>query len=106
VDYRFLLANERTFLAYLRTSLSLEVAGLGVLQFLTGADPWVRYALGLVMVALGSVVGVAGYRRRLSNEQAIRAGQELAALPLTTVVVLAATVPLVAAVALVLVGVH
>jgi putative membrane protein len=106
VDYRFLLANERTFLAYLRTALSLQVAGLGVLQFLTGADSLVRYALGLVMVALGSVVGVTGYRRRRSNEEAIRAGEELAPLPLSTVVVLAATVPLVAAVVLVLVDSH
>jgi putative membrane protein len=106
VDYRFLLANERTFLAYLRTALSLQVAGLGVLQFLTGAEPIVRYALGLVMVALGSVVGVTGHRRRRSNEQAMRAGEELAPLPLSMVVALAATVPLVAAVVLVVVDAH
>ena len=106
VDYRFLLANERTFLAYLRTALSLQVAGLGVLQFLTGADAALRYALGLTMVTLGSAVGLTGYRRRRSNEEAIRAGVELARLPLTVVVALAATVPLVAAVVLVLAGAH
>ena len=39
-DYRFLLANERTFLAWVRTALSLQIAGLGVLQFLThGHEP-------------------------------------------------------------------
>ena len=43
VDYRYLLANERTFLAYLRTALSLQVAGLGVLQFLTHGSDAVRY---------------------------------------------------------------
>jgi putative membrane protein len=44
VDARFLLANERTFLAYVRTALSLQVAGLAVLQFLTEADQVVRSA--------------------------------------------------------------
>ena len=29
-DYRFTLANERTFLAYVRTALGLEAAGLAI----------------------------------------------------------------------------
>ena len=33
-DYRFSLANERTFLAWLRTGLALIAGGLGVAQFL------------------------------------------------------------------------
>ena len=56
VDYRFLLANERTFLAYVRTALALQVAGLGVLQFLTHGHDAVR-PLGLVLVLAGSFVG-------------------------------------------------
>ena len=50
VDYRFLLANERTFLAYLRTALSLQVAGLAVLQFLTKGHSSLRLTLGGVSV--------------------------------------------------------
>ncbi len=33
-DYRFTLANERTFLAWLRTSLSLLAAGIAVVQLI------------------------------------------------------------------------
>ena len=34
-DARFLLANERTLLAYVRTALTLQAGGIGVLQFVT-----------------------------------------------------------------------
>lgn len=103
-DYRFLLANERTFLAYVRTALSLQVAGLGVLQFLTQGETLVRYSLGLALVAAGSLAGASGYRRRNSNERAMRAGEDIkpgAAGAVLVVVVV--TVPLVAAVIMTLV---
>ncbi|HSO51509.1 MAG TPA: DUF202 domain-containing protein, partial [Actinomycetes bacterium] len=32
-DYRFSLANERTLLAWVRTALALDAAGLGVIRF-------------------------------------------------------------------------
>ncbi len=103
VDYRFLLANERTFLAYVRTALSLQVAGLGVLQFLTGGHDAVRIGLGLVLVLTGAIVGVAGYQRFRTNERAIRAGGEIHTARATSVVTIAiAVVPLVAAVVLAL----
>ena len=75
MDYRFLLANERTFLAYVRTALALQIAGLGVLQFLTHGHDAVRYRLGLALVVAGSFLGVSGYRRFTANERAIRAGE-------------------------------
>lgn len=74
VDYRFLLANERTFLAYVRTALSLQIAGLGVLQFLTNGQQGVREVLGVALVLVGSYVGLAGYRRFRYNETTIRSG--------------------------------
>ncbi len=105
VDYRFLLANERTFLAWLRTSLALQVAGLGVLQFLTHGSDAIRYALGLGLVLAGSYVAVAGYRRYYANEAAIRAGTDLTSIRASVVVVVAVVaLPLVAAVALTLVA--
>ena len=76
-DYRFLLANERTFLAYVRTALALQVAGLGVLQFLTQGHDALRQLLGLALIALGSYVGGAGYLRTRRAEADIRAGREL-----------------------------
>jgi putative membrane protein len=102
-DYRFLLANERTFLSYVRTALALQVAGLGVLQFLTHGHSAIRYVLGVALVAAGSYTGFAGHRRMRRNERAIRSGRDIgpstAGLVVVTIVV---AVPLVAAVALTL----
>jgi putative membrane protein len=104
-DYRFLLANERTYLAYARTALSLQIAGLGVLQFLTSGHSVVRYLLGVALVATGSYVSLAGYRRMRSNEQAIRAGRDIhPARAASVVAAVVAAVPLVAAVAIAVVA--
>ena len=103
MDYRFLLANERTFLAYVRTALALQVTGLGVLQFLTHGHSSVRYTLGLVLVLAGSALGGAGYRRYRSNDQAIRAGAEIGRSGSATLAAVAVIiVPLLAAGVLVL----
>jgi len=101
VDARFLLANERTYLAYTRTALSLQIAGLGILQFLTQGHGSVRYLLGTALVATGSYLGVAGYRRFRSNDLAIRAGVDIGTSRASGVVAAAvAVLPLSAAVVL------
>lgn len=77
-DYRFTLANERTFLAYVRTALALDAGGLAVAQFIR--HPRVEaFSLGLsvVLTALGLVVAVLGYRRWHRAERAINAGRAL-----------------------------
>jgi putative membrane protein len=99
-DYRFSLANERTLLAWVRTALALDVAGLGVVRFappLGGAGG--RELVGGVLVLLGAVTAWSGYRRFLATDRAIRAGAALpahaaprvlaAALAVISVVVLA-----------------
>ena len=102
VDYRFLLANERTYLAYVRTALALQVAGLGVLQFLTQAHDALRLILGAVLVATGSFVGLAGYLRFRHNERTIRAGAEMSRSRVGLIVTVAvAGVPLAAVVLIV-----
>ena len=60
-DYRFTLANERTFLAWLRTSLALIAAGVAVVQLVPefGIDG-ARRAVGMVLVGLGILVSLAG----------------------------------------------
>jgi putative membrane protein len=79
-DYRFSLANERTLLAWVRTALALDVAGLGVVRFappLGGAGG--RELVGGVLVLLGAVTAWSGYRRFLATDRAIRAGDALPA---------------------------
>ena len=79
-DYRFSLANERTLLAWVRTSLALDVAGLGVVRFAPPLGiPGGRELVGGVLVLLGAATAWSGYRRFLAADQAIRAGAPLQA---------------------------
>ncbi|MGC9666238.1 YidH family protein [Planosporangium sp. 12N6] len=74
-DYRFSLANERTFLAWLRTGLALIGGGLAVAQFLSGGIA--RDLLALVLLALGGLVAVRALDHWTRCERAIRRGTEL-----------------------------
>jgi putative membrane protein len=79
-DYRFSLANERTLLAWVRTSLALDVAGLGVVRFAPPlAIPGGRELVGAVLVLLGAATACSGYRRFLAADHAIRTGVPLPA---------------------------
>ena len=77
-DYRVSLANERTFLAWIRTSLGLLAGGVAVISVVPSiGHPGVRRVLGLVLLALASVTPVLAYRRWSATERAVRAGQSL-----------------------------
>ena len=72
-DYRFSLANERTFLAWIRTSLALIAGGLAATQLLPALSvPLAREALGTALVALGVLLVVSSFRRWVRNEEAMR----------------------------------
>jgi putative membrane protein len=76
-DYRFTLANERTFLAYARTALGLDAGGLAAAQFLQQSSTYLRLGIAALLVALGSAVAVFGYRRWESTQRAMRQGEPL-----------------------------
>ena len=77
-DYRFSLANERTLLAWVRTALALDAAGLGVIRFAPELGwPGSPEVIGGVLVLLGAITAWSGYRRFLATDRAIRAGQPL-----------------------------
>jgi putative membrane protein len=72
-DYRFSLANERTFLAWIRTALALVAGGLVATQLLPElAVPFGREVIGISLVVLGTVLAAASFRRWVSNEEAMR----------------------------------
>src|SRR5688500_13882305 len=101
VDARFSLANERTFLAWSRTSLALVAAGVAVSQVTELSTTAARFATGLPLVAVGAVTAWWSYRHYRSVEQALREG---AALPRTRLpAILALTVGLGAAAAVILI---
>lgn len=77
-DYRFSLANERTFLAWIRTSLGFLAAGVGLDQLAPElATPPVRAGLALLLCLFAAVLAVYGYLRWLNNEKAMRLRQDL-----------------------------
>ncbi|NUO59455.1 MAG: DUF202 domain-containing protein [Hamadaea sp.] len=79
-DYRFSLANERTFLAWIRTGLALVGGGLAVAQFLPPlAVPHLReiFALGLILV--GAACALRAVDHWVRCEIAMRKGRPLPA---------------------------
>lgn len=76
-DYRYTLANERTFLAYIRTALGLDAAGLGAAQFLPSSVAYLRLGIAVLLVVLGISVASLSYRRWTTNEHAMRRGMPL-----------------------------
>lgn len=96
-DYRFSLANERTFLAWIRTALSLLAGGVFLEQFATKLQPYAAVvALAVLLAALSAVLCGVAYHRWKGNEIAMRNG---AALPSTIAIPgIAATALMIAAV--------
>ncbi|MEZ0339348.1 YidH family protein [Mycobacterium sp. pV006] len=77
-DYRFTLANERTFLAWIRTALALIAAGIAVVQFVPSFGiAGVRHGLSLTLTALGGVLAVMAVRRWYQVQAAMRRDEDL-----------------------------
>ena len=55
-DIRFLLANERTFLAWVRTAIGLVAAGVAVFHLFD--DSTATTTLALVLLAAGAFAGL------------------------------------------------
>lgn len=74
-DYRFTLANERTFLAWVRTALALAAGGLGVVSLLpdfVGSE-----FLGILLLGLSFATSGSSYQRWARNERAMRLNEPL-----------------------------
>ncbi len=78
-DYRFTLANERTFLAYVRTALAFFAAGTAILSFFDKVigHRAIVVVVGSGLYALGVFTAGACYWRWRRLEMAMRRGQPL-----------------------------
>ncbi len=77
-DYRFTLANERTFLAWFRTALALIAGGVAVVQLIPAfAFTGARHALGVVLTVMGGVLSFAAVRRWQRVQTAMRRDEDL-----------------------------
>lgn len=79
-DYRFSLANERTFLAWIRTGLALLGGGLAIAGFLPPLHiPHLREALALTLMTLGGLIALRAVDHWARSERAMRLGEPLPA---------------------------
>ena len=87
-DPRFTFANERTFLAWIRTSLGFLAAGVAVAAVARLVGPLgLETRIGSILLILcGLVCGVAAFRRWMINERAMRLGEPLPSSPLLLIV--------------------
>ncbi|GAA0432294.1 hypothetical protein Acor_03370 [Acrocarpospora corrugata] len=77
-DPRFTLANERTFLTWLSTSLALCAGGVAIAALPENLFvPWVRTMLALVLVTLAAFAALAAYPRWRQIQRALRRAEPL-----------------------------
>lgn len=76
-DPRFTFANERTFLAWIRTSLGLTAAGVALDSFAAKLPAAAREPLAVALIVLGVTCAGCGYARWMANERALRHGEPL-----------------------------
>lgn len=72
IDVRFLLANERTLLAWIRTGLTLIAGGVAVAFIST--DTSYGTIAGIGAISFGGLLALVGYIRYTVADRAIRNG--------------------------------
>jgi putative membrane protein len=89
-DYRFTLANERTFLAWIRTALALLAGGLLLDQFVTRLQPRAMVlGLAVALCVLAALLCTLAYTRWRANEIAMRHARPLPHTPAVSMLALA-----------------
>jgi putative membrane protein len=76
-DPRFTLANERTFLAWIRTALALIAGGVAIDAVAVPLPTWVRVATSIVLLILGLALPVLAWANWAATERALRLGRPL-----------------------------
>jgi putative membrane protein len=88
-DPRFSLANERTFLAWIRTALAIIAAAVATDAVM--ADAWpngIRRAIVVLLLVTGTAISAGAGLRWLAVERALRSGRPLPLSPLAPLLAL------------------
>ncbi|WP_349428104.1 DUF202 domain-containing protein [Microbacterium sp. LWS13-1.2] len=91
-DARFTLANERTFLAWIRTALALVAGGVALELLGLELHAGLRLAASLVLVIVGVLVPALAWLNWTHTERALRRAEPLPASQLGPVLAGAVTV--------------
>lgn len=77
-DYRFSLANERTFLAWIRTALAILAGAILLHEFAShiGPSAFVK-GVSVALALLAAILGAGAYQRWKGNETAMRHSRPL-----------------------------
>ncbi len=73
------LANERTFLAWIRTGLALVVTGMAIVTFEVPMDPTLRKIAAVLFIVLGVAAAAQAWLGWRATDNAVRNGKELPA---------------------------
>ena len=90
-DPRFTLANERTFLAWIRTSIAFMAAGVAIDALPVPYSESVKSALAAVLVATGILASATAWVRWALTERAMRREKPLPSVGLPLLLVIAVT---------------
>ena len=71
-DPRFTLANERTFLAWIRTSLALTAGGVALEALGLGLQPQLRLAASILLITVGIATSVQAWFGWMHTERSLR----------------------------------
>lgn len=86
-DPRFSLANERTFLAWIRTSLALLAVGIALEAFALPIHPVLRFLASMVFILIAMIAAGYSWWSWMRNERALRHGRVLPGPSLGVIVV-------------------
>ena len=101
-DYRFTLANERTFLAWLRTGLALLAGAIALASLVHDFGPRsLRIAITVFLLILSLTIILGAYTRWDRAERALREGRSLPTDPLPRMIVVGVAIVVAAAAVLV-----
>jgi putative membrane protein len=88
-DYRFSFANERTFLAWIRTSLGLLAGGVALDAVPLDIPRGLQVGLATALLVLGMLCALASWIRWARSERAMRTGARLPGFGFSAVLVAA-----------------